>query len=188
MASEDRAARPRPREYFIDASGGEIMSNKNLIVIAAVVGLIVVVAMVYALGSGAPQEYMQLRTLDSRAARWQTQNITSYDMKVHIGCFCPFFDRMPLTVQVRDGQVVSVVDSQGQPVAADDPIRMYGNEQLMTIDGVFAYAREAIREADETTITYDPALGFPLALSIDRIKLAMDDELGVTISDLRALE
>ena len=164
------------------------MSNKSLIVITAVMGLIVVAAAVYALSSGAPQEYMQLRTLNTQAARWQAQNITSYQMKLHIACFCPFFDRMPLTVEVRDEQVISVVDSQGKPVSTDDPIRMYGNEQLMTIDGVFAYAREAIREADETNITYDPALGFPLTLSIDRIKLAMDDELGVTISDLRALE
>jgi hypothetical protein len=69
----------------------------------------------------------------------------------------------------------------------DDPIRMYGNEQLMTIDGVFAYAGEAIRTADETTLTYDPLLGFPTMLSIDRIKLAMDDELSVLISDVRAM-
>ena len=67
-------------------------------------------------------------------------------MTLGIGCFCPFYDRMPLTVEVRDGRVVSVVDSQGQPVAADDPIRSYGNEQLMTVDGVFEYARDAIQQ------------------------------------------
>jgi hypothetical protein len=164
------------------------MSNRTLIVIAVVMGVLVLAAAACAVTSGAPMGYMQLRTLNSQAARWQAQNVTSYEMKVHIGCFCPFYDRMPLTVEVRDGQVVSVVDSQGQPVATDDPIRMYGNEQLMTIDGVFDYAREAIRNADETKITYDAALGFPLTLSIDRIKLAMDDELSVTINDVRALE
>jgi hypothetical protein len=164
-----------------------MMSNKSLITIAAVVGLIVVAATVYALASGAPQEYMQLRTLDSQAALWQAQNLTSYEMKLHIGCFCPFFDRMPLTVQVRAGQVVSVVDSQGQPVAVDDPIRSFGNEQLMTVDGVFAYARDVIRNADETRLTYDPALGYPTNLSIDQIKMAMDDELSVTITDVRPL-
>ena len=41
--------------------------------------------------------------------------------------------------------------------------------------------------ADETKISYDPALGFPTSLSIDQIKMAMDDELSVTITDVRPL-
>ncbi len=163
------------------------MSNKTLIVIAVVVGLFVLAAAGYAVMSGAPGHYLQLRTLDSQAAQWHAHNMTSYEMTLGIGCFCPFSDRMPLTVEVRDGQVISVVDSQGQPVAQDDPIRSYGNEQLMTVDGVFDYARDAIRNADETTISYDPSLGFPTSLSIDQIKLAMDDEMSVTIQAVKAL-
>jgi hypothetical protein len=163
------------------------MSNKTLILLAAVVGLLLVAAAVYALTSGSPAHYLQLRTLDAEAARWQSGGLTNYRMKLGIGCFCPFFERMPLTVEVRDGQVVSVVDSQGRPVAPDDPIRSSGNEQLLTIDGVFAYARDAIQTADEVRIAYDPALGFPASLGIDQIKLAMDDELSVTIQDVRAL-
>jgi hypothetical protein len=163
------------------------MSNKTLIALATVVGLTLVGAAVYALTSGSPTHYLQLRTLDARAARWQSAGLKSYQMKLSIGCFCPFFDRMPLMVEVRNGQVVSVVDTQGRPVAADDPIRSFRNEQLMTIDGVFAYAREAIPNADEVKIAYDPALGFPASLRIDQIKMAMDDELSVTIQDVRAL-
>ena len=163
------------------------MSNKKLIVAAIVVGLLVVAAAVYAVTSGAPGKYLQLRTLDSQLAQWQAQEFTSYEMTLGIGCFCPFSDRMPLTVEVRDGRVVSVVDSQGQPVPADDPIRSYGNEQLMTVNGVFEYARDAIKNADETRISYDPALGFPASLSIDQIKMAMDDEMSVTITGVRVL-
>ncbi len=163
------------------------MRNKTLIVIAILFGLIVVAAAVFAVTSGAPGQYLQRRTLDSQAAQWHAHNMTSYEMTLGIGCFCPFYDRMPLTVEVRDGRVVSVVDSQGQPVAADDPIRSYGNEQLMTVDGVFDYARDAIRNADETRISYDPVLGFPTGLSIDQIKMAMDDEMSVTIQAVRAL-
>jgi hypothetical protein len=163
------------------------MSNRILILIAVLLVLSVAAAAVYGLTGGDPGEYMQLRTLDSQEARWHATGLTSYEMKVHIGCFCPFFDRMPLTVQVRNGQVVSVLDSQGQPVAPDDPIRAHDNERLMTIDGVFGFARDAIRNADETKVAYDAARGHPTSLSIDYIKLAMDDELGVNIADVRPL-
>ncbi|HET6846991.1 MAG TPA: DUF6174 domain-containing protein [Anaerolineales bacterium] len=163
------------------------MSKKALLLVAFVVGLVVIAAAAYALTSGTPAHYLQLRTLDAQEARWQSQGLTHYQMKLSIGCFCPFFDRMPLAVEVRDGQVVSVVDSQGQPVAADDPIRSSGNEPLLTIDGVFAAARDYIRTADEVKIAYDPFLGFPSSMSIDQIKRAMDDELSVTIQDVKAL-
>ena len=162
------------------------MSNKMLILIAVVVALAVIAA-AYAVTAGSPAHYLQLRELDQQNARWQSQGLTNYQMKLGIGCFCPFFDRMPLTVEIRAGQVLSVTDSQGQPVSADDPIRSSGNEQLLTIDGVFAYARDAIQDADEVRIAYDPALGYPASMSIDQIKLAMDDELSVTIHDVNAL-
>ena len=67
------------------------------------------------------------------------------------------------------------------------PSAPLATNSLLTIDGVFAYARDAIQNADEVKLAYDPALGYPATLSIDWIKLAMDDELSVTIQDVRAL-
>jgi hypothetical protein len=52
---------------------------------------------------------------------------------------------------------------------------------------VFAYAREALQTADKTEITYDPALGYPVSLNIDRIELAIDDEMSVLISGFEVL-
>ena len=83
--------------------------------------------------------------------------------------------------------MVSVIDSQGQSVAADDPIRSFGNEQLMTIEGVFAYTREAFQTADKPEVTYHPSLGYPVNLNIDRIELAIDDEMSVLISEFEVL-
>jgi hypothetical protein len=151
-----------------------------------VIGVIVLAGLIYLMGFALAGS-TQARELSANEQKWQAQNITHYRMKVHIGCFCPFFDRMPVTVEVQDGKVLSVTDSQGQPVAEDDPIRSFGNESLMTIPGIFAYAREALQTADETTLSYDPALGYPVSLSIDRIKLAMDDEMSVLISELEVL-
>ena len=132
------------------------MSKRSVYTVLIVLAALVLAALIYVLAFGMPGS-SQAGELDANLQKWQAQNISHYRMKVNIGCFCPFFDRMPVTAEVRDGQVISVTDSQGQPVAADDPIRSFGNEPLMTIEGVFVYAREALQTADKTDITYDPA-------------------------------
>ena len=162
------------------------MSKRTGLILAILLAIAVVAALVYVLTHTNPAA-SQLKELDANLQKWQSQGITRYEMKVHIGCFCPFADRMPLTVEVVDGKPVSVVDSQGQNVPADDPMRSFGNESLLTIEGLFDYTREAIQTADQTKVSYDPDLGYPVSLSIDRIRQAADDELGVQISDLHTL-
>ena len=49
------------------------------------------------------------------------------------------------------------------------------------------YVREALQTADKTEVTYDPTLGYPVNLHIDRIELAMDDEMSVLISEFEVL-
>ena len=162
------------------------MSKRSIYTVLIVVAVLVLAALIYVLAFGMPGS-SQADQLDANLQKWQAQDVAHYRMKVNIGCFCPFFDRMPVTVEVRDGQVLSVTDSQGQPVAADDPIRSFGNEPLMTMPGIFAYAREALQTADETTLSYDPTLGYPVSLNIDRIELAIDDEMSVLISEFEVL-
>jgi len=162
------------------------MSRRSVTTILIVVAVLAVAALIYVLAFGMPGS-AQGKQLDSNLQKWQAQSISHYRMKVNIGCFCPFFDRMPVTVEVQGGEVLSVTDSQGQPVAADDPIRSFGNERLMTVDGAFDYAREAIQKADKTEVTYDPSLGYPVQLVIDRIELAIDDEMSVLISEFEVL-
>lgn len=162
------------------------MSKRTITTVLIVVAVLVLAALIYVLGFGMPGS-SQAGELDANLQKWRAQNVSHYRMNVNVGCFCPFRDRMPVTVEVQDGQVLSVTDSQGQPVAADDPVRAFGNEQLMTIEGVFAYTREAIQTADKTEVSYDPALGFPVNLNIDRIELAIDDEMSVLISEFEVL-
>jgi hypothetical protein len=58
-----------------------------------------------------------------------------------------------------------------------------------TIDRVFLALQSAYTaEADEITVTYDPAYGFPATVSIDYIIEAMDDELSYQVSDFQVLE
>ena len=56
-----------------------------------------------------------------------------------------------------------------------------------TIEKVFDYLGEAIRDADETTIACNPTYGFPTQISVDWIELAIDDEMYLTLSNFEPL-
>ena len=163
------------------------MSQRKLAPFLILAILIAVGAAAYLFSARAAGSSGQTGELEANLARWRGRNIMHFRMNVRIGCFCPFTDRMPLTVEVLNGRLVAVTDSQGQTVAAEDPIRAFDNENLLTVDGIFAYTSDALGSADETTVTYDSQLGFPTSVSIDRIKQAMDDEMTVEVTDFEIL-
>jgi hypothetical protein len=130
--------------------------------------------------------FQQGRALSRNRALWESQDISHYRLQLRIGCFCAFMDLMPLSVEVRDGQVVSLLDASGRPVPGD---RLEMLERYAGIDKVFELVDQAISgKADKVTVTYDPTYGFPTQVSIDYIKLAVDDELGLQVSNFEVLE
>lgn len=162
------------------------MSRKSAVILA-VVGTAVAAGLIYLFSSGFIHRQIQLSQLGANSQKWESQSVRHYRMNVSILCFCPFGDRMPLTVEVKDGKLISVVDNKGQAVPADDPLRTMDDSQLLTVEGLFGYTRDAILRADETTVSYDPQAGYPVSISVDWIKMAMDDELGVQVSELHVL-
>ena len=119
---------------------------------------------------------------------WQDANISHYRFELNLSCFCAFRDQMPLTIEVKDGEVVSVKDASGTAVSTDDPNYQYFVE-LATIDRLFTELESVTGSADagEVIVKYDSTLGYPTEASIDYIKEAVDDELYVTVSGLEAL-
>lgn len=170
----------------LKAKGGA-MSGKMLLGIVITIAVVVLAAVlgVSLRGSHGPQQ--QLSELDANLQKWQNQNIMHYRMQVGIGCFCPFSNRMPLTVEVLNGKVVSLQDKSGQTVAHDDPILAPGVSDLLTIEGVFARAREAVQKADAVKISYDSQFGYPVSINIDQIKNVVDDELSISVHGLQVL-
>lgn len=117
--------------------------------------------------------------------KWESQHITHYRFELHVSCFCAFRDQMPLTIEVKDGKVVSMIDSKGQPVT------QFGDlfDTYNTIEKLFAKLDAALNgEADSTTVEYDSAKGYPTSIYIDYIQQAADDEIGFTVSNLTVLE
>jgi len=119
--------------------------------------------------------------------KWALAGISHYRFDLNIGCFCAFRSQMPLSVEVMDGEIVSMIDPDGNIVDATDSNYEYYS-RFATIDRLFSELEsDSIKEADEVTVTYDSTYGFPTQISIDYIKEAVDDELGLTVSGLEVL-
>ena len=126
--------------------------------------------------------------LERNRQTWESAGISHYRFELNLSCFCAFHDQMPLAVEVKNGEVVSITAVDGNPVSADDPnYRHFIN--LGTIDRLFAELDDVIGSADagEVTVTYDDTLGFPTEVSIDYIDQAIDDELYVSVSGFEQL-
>lgn len=117
--------------------------------------------------------------------KWVSSGVSHYRFELTISCFCPFMDIIPVTVEVKDGKIVSMTDASGQPLREEFRASF---EQAATVEGLFAIAEENLTNADQVEITYDAKYGFPASIVVDRIKLAVDDEISYHVSAFKALE
>jgi hypothetical protein len=136
------------------------------VVVLTVTGLAVEKA--YSAFQGRRSDWMHDRTATALAL-WKDKGPRSYTMTYDRGCFC---DSGAFQVTVVDGTVTRSVSPRGE----DQPTRM------QTVDGLFA----ELQGLDQPTYaaTFDPELGFPTHVAVDRIIEAIDDEFGATISAL----
>ena len=107
-----------------------------------------------------------------------------YRYSVSVGCFCAFTQKMPLTIEVQDGQVLSMVYKDGSPVPDADRAIF---ARYQTVEALFDFTGESIGNADEIQVEYDPTYGFPAKVQIDFMKNAMDDELSLSVSSFERL-
>lgn len=117
------------------------------------------------------------RRLAAAAALWARTGIDDYRFTIVRGCFCPA--EGPSVVTVRDGVVTEVLRG-GVPIDPADLPRV-----PLTIPAVFELLRGLGPDA-EFEATYDLVTGAPSEVSVDPIPNAIDDEFGLTISDLTA--
>lgn len=133
------------------------------------------------LASCSPQARSELA---AARGRWQAARISHYRLNLAVGCFCPFTQKMPLSIEVMNGQVISMRFKDGSQVS---PSEQKIFEEYRTIDALFDFTEDAIGKADEIQVAYDPTYGFPVRVSIDYIKQAVDDELMLSVSDFQPL-
>ncbi|HEX6270650.1 MAG TPA: DUF6174 domain-containing protein [Anaerolineales bacterium] len=117
--------------------------------------------------------------------KWRDANVSHYRYNLNISCFCVFSQDMPLVIEVMDGKVVSMEYQSGKEI---DTTNLELFERFASIDRIFSEIEADLAgAADEVTVTYDPTYGFPVDVSIDYVKEAIDDELYLTVSDFEAL-
>jgi hypothetical protein len=126
--------------------------------------------------------------LSRNQSKWQDAGIDHYRFDISVGCFCLFRSQMPVTVEVQDGEVVSMIDVNGEAFPMDDPMSDLVLKHA-TIDRLFSeLGSDPVQEADHLTMTFDPIYGFPTEVAIDFIELAADDELYLSVSAFEPLQ
>lgn len=124
---------------------------------------------------------------DQNLKKWQDAEVAHYQFDLFIGCFCPFRDMMPLTIEVQNGEVVSITKPDGTAVAESDPSYQYFIE-VATVDRLFEKLNSSLNgSADEVLVMYDATYGFPVTISIDQIKEAIDDEIAYQVVNFEVL-
>jgi len=123
--------------------------------------------------------------------KWQSADVSHYKFELFISCFCVFNEDMPLLIEVKDGQIVSMEFKSGKEI---DPQLMELFKRYETIDKLFDgiesgfdFEGDDQGPADKVTVEYDATYGFPTKIDIDFIEQAIDDELYLSISGFEAL-
>ncbi len=125
---------------------------------------------------------------DQNTAKWDNANVTHYRYNLDISCFCAFRSEMPLTIEVKDGEVVSMTRMDGSTVKAGEPL-YDAAIAYSTMERVFDSLKADLNGgAEKVTVTYDPTYGYPNKIDIDNIIQAVDDELYIQISNFEVLK
>ena len=126
----------------------------------------------------------RLDELESHREQWHEADIQDYSMEFRASCFCGGEFTELVTVEVLQDTIRSVtVVSTGLPVE-HMPI-----DAWLTVEDLFAAVEQAILgDADELQVTYDPELGYPEFVFIDREEMAIDEEMGYQVFDLEVIQ
>jgi hypothetical protein len=117
-------------------------------------------------------------------ARWEALAPANYEMVVERHyCECLPEWLVPVRVTVRDDEIESVVHAlTGEPVVP-------GIYHAMTVNELFGVIDQArATGAHRIAVDYDRVLGYPRSIAIDYSREAVDDELSLTVSELRAVD
>jgi hypothetical protein len=125
--------------------------------------------------------------LSRNQQKWDDANVTHYTFQLGVSCFCPVGGVMPMTVEVKDGEVVSLVDVNGNAFPSTDPLNEL-IQKYATIDRILAeLASASVQEAERLEVAYDPTYGFPTDVTIDFVEQVADDELYLSVSAFEPL-
>jgi hypothetical protein len=119
-----------------------------------------------------------LHELQARRAAWRARGIPDYQIRVTVGCFCPW-PQTPAVLEVRAGVPVALRDTLGAPAGAvREPWSRY------TVEGLFDAVERSTRGDDMVDVRYDARFGYPTEIRGDRKQGQVDDWYWIRASHL----
>jgi len=144
-------------------------------------GLLIILLLVVLLTSCSSQNR---EAYEKNLALWKSKPVQHYRFNLKIGCMCPWSGMMPVTVEVQNGEMLTMVASNGGDITPfQDTFRPRG-----TVEGLFDTVYAAMsRGAYSLTVQYDGTYGFPTSIVVNPSKAIMDDETGYYVTNFEVL-
>ena len=126
----------------------------------------------------------QRRDLTQNRSLWESKAIQHYRFNLNIGCNCPWYKIMPVTIEVKNGEILSMVAGNGGDITPYlNTFRPHG-----TIESLFDTVDSAIsRRVYKLEVQYDATYGFPASIVIDPSHMVYDDESGYYVTEMAVL-
>ncbi|MEL7562704.1 DUF6174 domain-containing protein [Dehalogenimonas sp. 4OHTPN] len=113
------------------------------------------------------------RDLNNARSKWSAAGISDYEYHLRVACFCPPNIVSPVVVKVANDVNIGVEYSKEPKEVTNDFFK-----PLDTIDELFEIIQKAIDDrVASLDVEYHSTFGYPVSISIDRIKEAIDDEI-----------
>lgn len=137
-----------------------------------------------ALACGTSTGPTQQAAFDRALARWQSQQLDSYQFELTRNCFCVLGGQV-IVITVEQGTIKTAETTEsGTAIAIERELLSY----LPTIPDLFDMVQDALnRSVARLLVTYDPSLGYPSRIELDYVNEAIDDESTTIVRNLTAL-
>ncbi len=122
--------------------------------------------------------------------RWQALHIAHYRYSLLVVCGCGL-THQPYTMEVRDGQLISAVDAQDQPISDADidapPHSVDWFYGLTTLDSLFDHVQQVEMRASAVNVVYDPQYAFPAYTFVTWQAGQPQAEVALQVTDFQVL-
>jgi hypothetical protein len=160
----------------------------SVIVLLVIGATLVLIVVIY--NALFPKAFWQSRDLEQNRVKWESQHITHYQISLYLPTrIYYYYDRMPITFEVKDGKVISMVNALGVTVVPGDLwYNAYYSPNTFTIPGLFSYADQKILERPPAIrISYDPSLGYPTEIYINPYVEPCCQDFSFTVQNFQVL-
>jgi heat shock protein HslJ len=124
-----------------------------------------------------------LALFQSAKTKWESHSGQFYTIQSQRVCECDPEMSAQMKISVSDNVIISAFD-----IGSDDVISKEIQEQIKTVDSLFALIEKAITDSVSIEVTYNEEFGYPETAKIDLEQLAVDGGLHITLSNLEIKE